>query len=607
MIYSNLLIFLSAIFLLSFSAEDTPNPLPLLATASLYAGTLAGFWFLARYRFKAPGTRSPGGYFKTERNLSIAALGCFVIMIFWGDVGTHAAALPFAEQLSLISAVPVLFLFFTYLSVIWVAGLESYSAAFSRPRSAAVFVLSNFKLNLPIILPWLGLSLMYDLLNLIPSDNLRRVLESFWGDLLFLGLFLLLMVSFFPPLVRRLWDCTPFPGGPLKDHLDFFCGKLNFSADLYIWPVHGGRILTAAVMGLLPGLRYVMFTPALLQNLNHTELEAVMAHEIGHVKHRHLFLYVFLIGGFSVAAGALGKPILYGILSIDWIYSIIASEVVTANTLIALISGIPLLVLLLLYFRYVFGYFIRNFERQADLYAFKAMGNSRGLISAFQKILSVSGEKANKPNWHHFSVGERIACLESCERDPSLVRHQNNKVWSSLFLYFAILAVAIFSFSRLQSDQWTHMYESRYIESILMPKIEGIESEAQWYSIFGTLLQGHGADRQAIDAYHTALELEPDNHEVLNNLAWLLLTSEYPELRDPEEALDLALSAAGLAPFPHILDTLATAYWANGYTEKAIRIENQVIALDPGREALYRQQLERFTNEDYRRDTTFID
>lgn len=606
MIYTNLLIFLSAIFMLSLGSEDASTALPLTGSAALYAGTIAGFWLLVKYRFNKPATNHPNGYFKAEKQLSIAALACFTIMIFFGDIKVHAAGLPLHTQLPMLSDIFGLFIFFTYLFLIWIVGSKSYASAFSKPRKTSSFVFTNFKFNLPIILPWIGLSLMYDLLDLIPSEQLSRLLESFWGDMLFLGLFVLLVLFLFPPIVRRLWGCTPFPEGPLKNHLDSFCSNLNFKADLYLWPLYEGRVLTAGVMGLLPGLRYVMFTPALLQNLNHFELEAVMAHEIGHVKHKHLLLYIFLIGGFSIAAGLLAEPILYGVLSMDWIYAVMARDIISTETLISLISGIPLLILLLVYFRYIFGYFIRNFERQADLFAFKTLGSSRGLISAFQKILMVSGQNADKPNWHHFGVGERIACLGSCEQNPSRVRTQDRKVRRSLFAYVIILAFCIVTVDRIPSDQLSRTYEGRYIESVLMPNIKGIENEAEWFRMLGDLLQGRGLDGKALRAYHNALRLEPENHETLNNLAWLLLTCQDPNLRDPVRALDLAHSAADHAPLPHVLDTLATAYWANGNVEKAITTEDRALRMDPRQEIFYRLQLERFKTSIYSKDTEFI-
>lgn len=607
MIYTNLLIFLSAIFLLSLGSEDASGALSLSGSTALYAGTLAGFWLLIKYQFKNPATNHPNGYFKVEQKLSIAALACFTIMIFFGDIRVHAARIPLHDQLPILSDIFGLFIFFTYLFLIWIIGSKRYASAFSTPQKTSSFVFTNFKFNLPIILPWIGLSLMYDLLDLIPSEKLSRLLESFWGDILFLGLFVLLVLFLFPPLVRRLWGCTPFPEGPLKNILDSVCSKLNFKADLYIWPLYEGRVLTAGVMGLLPGLRYVMFTPALLQNLDHAELEAVMAHEIGHVKHKHLLLYVLLIGSFSVAAGMLAEPILYSALSMDWIYSVMSKDIISAETLISLISGIPLLILLLVYFRFIFGYFIRNFERQADMYAFKALGSSRGLISAFQKILIVSGQKADKPNWHHFGVGERIACLESCEQNPSRVQNQDRKVRRSLIAYIMILAVCLVATDRIPSDQLARTYESRYIESVLMPNIKGIENEAEWFRLLGDLLQGRGGlDDKALDAYSNSLRLEPENYEALNNLAWLLLTSQDPDLRDPSWALDLAHSAAARAPLPHVLDTLATAYWANGDAENAVITENRALQMDTGQEFFYRLQLERFKTSNYNKNTEFV-
>ena len=60
-------------------------------------------------------------------------------------------------------------------------------------------------------------------------------------------------------------------------------------------------------MGILPGLRYILLTPALIETMSREELEAVIAHEIGHVKKYHLLLYICLIAGFSLLAGMLGR------------------------------------------------------------------------------------------------------------------------------------------------------------------------------------------------------------------------------------------------------------------------------------------------------------
>ncbi|NNK94695.1 MAG: hypothetical protein HKP41_10125, partial [Desulfobacterales bacterium] len=52
-------------------------------------------------------------------------------------------------------------------------------------------------------------------------------------------------------------------------------------------------------------------------------------------------------------------------------------------------------------------------------------------------------------------------------------------------------------------------------------------------------------------------------------------------------------------PKSHILDTLATAFWANGLIEEAIDAEREALRSDPAQAAYYREQLERFRNERY--------
>jgi len=605
-IYTNLLIFISAIFLFSLDSVGEAPGISLAASLLIYAATLAAFSLLVKRVFNSRGASMPEGYFGAEKKLMIAALLFFSIALFFTDLKYFLSALSFNQKFPVFTSIAGLLIFFSYLVLIWIGAHKNYAAVFNKQRSTASFVLNNIKLNLPIILPWVALSLMYDLLALIPSETIDTLIASWWGDLVFLGIFLLLVLIFLPPLVRRLWGCTELPDGPLKEHLVAFCRKQNFDAKLYIWPLYEGRIITAGVLGLLPGLRYIMLTPALMQHLDLEELEAVMAHEIGHVKYRHLLLYVLLIGGFSLFAGFLAEPILYVLLSMNWIYALMATDLISADTIVTLVGGLPLLILLLLFFRFIFGYFIRNFERQADIYVIKVLGSSRQLISAFNKILLASGQSKEKRNWHHFGIGERIAHLELCDRSPSWIEHQDRKIRRSLIAYGALLICAVFLINTIPVEQLSRSYEGKYIETVLMPKMHDGKNDASWYRLLGDLFFSRALEDKARTAYSRSLQLDPDNPEALNNLAWLLLTSSSPEIRDPQRALILARDAARIAPLPHVLDTLATAYWANGNIDEAVRIGTRVLRLDPGQAPFYRLQLERFQNERYHSDTEFI-
>ena len=75
---------------------------------------------------------------------------------------------------------------------------------------------------------------------------------------------------------------------------------------------------------------------------------------------------------------------------------------------------------LLIYFRYVMGFFMRHFERQADLYSALAIGTPEYTVSSLEKIAFAGGKSRDLPSWHHFSISERVACLRRTIGDPGL-------------------------------------------------------------------------------------------------------------------------------------------------------------------------------------------
>jgi tetratricopeptide (TPR) repeat protein len=407
------------------------------------------------------------------------------------------------------------------------------------------------------------------------------------------------VVVFFPPLVRRLWNCRELPEGYLKNRLDSFCARQNFSVTFYLWPLFEGRALTAGVIGIVPGLRYILITPALIETMTGEELEAVVAHEIGHVKKLHLLLYVLILGGFSVLAGLLAEPLIYLALSQERFTRLLIASNISPDTVLTLVGAVPLLLCLLLYFRFLFGYFVRNFERQADLFSLAAIGNARALISAFEKIAAMSGNIRNQRNWHHFGIGERIDCLLHAERDPGLIARHDRKVRRSLWAYVATLALAIALVQFIPKEELAARYQEQFAETVIFHMARQEPERALWQRLIGDLMASRKMEDQALAAYEKAMALDPGNPEILNNLAWLLLTAERLELRDPFTALTLARTAAAVQPRGYILDTLATAYWANGLIDEAVHAERQAILADPAQRRFYLAQIARFTARSY--------
>ena len=249
---------------------------------------------------------------------------------------------------------------------------------------------------------------------------------------------------------------------------------------------------------------------------------------------------------------------------------------------------------MLIYFRFIFGYFIRNFERQADLYVFKAQGTSAPLIRSFEKIAVLSGNIRDEKSWHHFGIGERIDFLEKCEQDPMLIRRQDRKVYTSMGIYFLIILCVVLGMQRIDVESMAAGLETRYAEAILEQKLKQEPENSLWLQLFGDLMQKKEMEKKAIEAYDKALALNPMNAELNNNLAWLLLTARDKSVRDPVRALTLARTAAMLKEEGFILDTLATAFWANGLVEEALALEVKAGQIDPDNIRYYRSQWEKF-------------
>jgi tetratricopeptide (TPR) repeat protein len=78
-----------------------------------------------------------------------------------------------------------------------------------------------------------------------------------------------------------------------------------------------------------------------------------------------------------------------------------------------------------------------------------------------------------------------------------------------------------------------------------------------------------------------ALELQPDDDGVLNNLAWLLATSPDDALRDGKRAIELATKACEATEWKeaHIISTLAAGYAETGDFETAKKYSKQAVEL----------------------------
>jgi hypothetical protein len=214
MIYNNLLYFLVVIFSVSI---DTPPASPNLhpgAAFSLLVFTYTFFAIISSRLYRQARDKSPR-YFATEKKLSVLAVMLFIFLLHTIDLKFFLQPLSLEDRLPVLENLGCLFFFYIFLVLMWLRARPSYIVIFQRYYSALSFVISNTRANLPIILPWLVISLIFDLLALLELPVLQQTLDSPYGDLALFLVFVFFLVLLFPPLVKWLWKCTPLPDSPL--------------------------------------------------------------------------------------------------------------------------------------------------------------------------------------------------------------------------------------------------------------------------------------------------------------------------------------------------------------------------------------------------------
>jgi Zn-dependent protease with chaperone function len=451
------------------------------------------------------------------------------------------------------------------------------------------------KLNVPILFPWASLSLINDLIFLSSWTSLQSFMNKPLGTELFFSLFLFLLMIFMPALIRYWWGCKPFPPSEKADALKRFLEEKNFKyRGLLSWPIFEGRMMTAGIMGMVPRYRYLLVTESLMDLLSVEELKAVVAHEMGHARYRHFFFYLVFIIGFLVVATGLWELSINFFSTRLWVLSLLGSGTSQEWSFFQYLVAFPLFAGMVLYFRYVLGFFMRHFERQADLHSAVVMGSPSETISSLEKIAIMSGKIRDLPSWHHFSIRQRVDTLWRVLRDPGLIRKQNRFVGGCFAVYLVVMiSLGYFlNFSPVKERLFNEWEEEAVTEHLVRNP-----NDVMLLQRLAMFTHKRGELRETITLYERVLSLDENQPIALNNLAWILVTADPVELRDKKRALALAQRAVALERSPVFLDTLAEALYANGFAQEAAETIQEAIALARDNVEYYKKQLMRFTGE----------
>ncbi|MFB0533269.1 MAG: M48 family metallopeptidase, partial [Desulfatiglandales bacterium] len=367
--------------------------------------------------------RASLAYQSVVTRLSILSILIFALSVYLLNLKYWLLKIPGFTMFSILPSIAAILIFFAFLATIWYYGYPVYCAFFNCSIKRWTYVGSNIKLNLPILFPWVVLTVCYDLISFLAWPPLKGIFDREIGQFIFLAFFLILLVVFLPPFIKYWWGCSTLPQTEKKENITNFLRKSGFRyRDILRWPILEGRMMTAGVMGLLPRFRYILVTDSLLNYLSEEELKAVMAHEMGHIRYRHIPFYILFLLGYMAISFGLFDVFFYAMAMHPSLFGLLSSQKELQAGIFYWLLSLPIILSIILYFRYVMGFFMRNFERQADLYSAKLIGDPEPTIMSLEKIARSSGQSRHRPSWHHFSIAERVAFLWRCGQDPRLIK-----------------------------------------------------------------------------------------------------------------------------------------------------------------------------------------
>lgn len=312
--------------------------------------------------------------------------------------------------------------------------LESDLPVFAAPSFRGYFVNKLRAQVLFTSVPLLTILLLRDLAVLGIAAGSYTAIGQHWGLKLpisdsvepavsFLAVLLVLLLA--PELLRRVLHTQRLPESQLRESLAELCKDSGVRCrEILLWRTQN-NMGNAAVMGLFPLVRYVMLSDLLLESMTDQQIRAVFAHELGHVKHRHLIwftvLFIAVLGCWAAAASALMDYLKLSDKGRD-LFDIAA--ITTFG--IVLIVG--------------YGFLSRWFERQADVYAARTLEKpateqsteqspeqsppcgAQIVAAALERVALVNNIPVNARNWTHGSIQARVRYIHRLARDPQVAQ-----------------------------------------------------------------------------------------------------------------------------------------------------------------------------------------
>jgi STE24 endopeptidase len=285
---------------------------------------------------------------------------------------------------------------------------HSYNLSNQRLRS---WLWDEFKsLLVGLVMATIAVELLYMLMRQSPQ---------YWWVIawaMFLGLMVLLAQLAPVVLFPIFYKFEPLENEELKHRLVVLSERAGTRVrGVYKWHLSEKSKKANAALTGLGATRRIILADTLLDNYSDDEIEAVLAHELGHHVRRHMLKSIFVQAGITLFGFWLANYVLsYAVERLDMFERMSDFASLPLLVLVSAVLSFLLMPALNAYSRFN--------ERQADRYCFQSLASVAPFISSMNKLAEQNLAEKTPARWvewlfhSHPATGKRIAAAQAWEK-----------------------------------------------------------------------------------------------------------------------------------------------------------------------------------------------